>query len=182
MTSSKTFDFWLPFIERVTDYFDLIKRLIRAQKFLAFIIHEETCTVIFSCLMAASAVSMALSYRSSVNPTPSAYQDNVQSDSSCYSNISQCILSILTVYLTILPTLRSRTLGLRYRFWFWACLSTSTVSSILSLGLYPGFPLISGVFGWIIAFTQVMLTLLLTLSIQKASKEEGMDGIELHVN
>ena len=133
LASAKTFGFWQAFIERATEYFDLVKRLIKARKFLAFLIHEETCTVIFSCFMAASAVSMALSYRSPVNPTPSAYQENVQSDSSFYANISQGIFSILMVYLTILPTLQSRTLGLRCRFWFWTCLSTSAMSSTLSL-------------------------------------------------
>jgi hypothetical protein len=182
LASAKTLGFWQPFIEQATDYFDLVKRLIKARKFLAFLIHEETCTVIFSCLMAASAVSMALSYRPSVNLSPSANQDSVQSDSTFYANISQGILSILTVYLTILPTLRSKTLGLRYRVWFWGSLFTSAFSSILSLGYYTGFPLVSGVFGWISAFTQVMLTLLLTMSIQRASKEGSIDGIELHVN
>jgi len=133
LASTKTFGFWQPFIERATGYFDLVKRLIKARKFLAFLIHEETCTVIFSCSMAASAFSMALSYRSPDNPTPLAYQENVQSDSSFYANISQGIFSILMVYLTILPTLQSRTLGLRCRFWFWTCLSTSAMSSTLSL-------------------------------------------------
>jgi hypothetical protein len=153
LPSAKTFGFWQAFVERATDYFDLVKRLIKTRKFLAFLIHYETCTVIFSCLMAASAVSMALSYRPPVNPSSSANQDSVQSDSSFYANISQGILSILTVYLTIPPTLRSKTLGLRYRVWVWGCLFTSALSSILSLGLCTGFPLVSFLFGWISAFT-----------------------------
>ena len=175
---------WNHFADRVFDYFDLVKRLMRARKFQAFLIHEETCLVIFSCFTAASAVCMALSFWP---PSPNSsvlqnWQDNVQPGSNFYGIVSQGILSILAVYLTILPILRSKTLGLRYRFWFWTCLSTSAVSSLLSLGLYVGLPLVSGVFGWISAFTQVMLTLLLTLSIQRASKEGSMDGIELHVN
>jgi hypothetical protein len=123
---------------------------------------------------------MVLSYPLPNSPVSPSCQDNLRSGSNFYANVSQGLLSILTVYLTILPTLRSKTLGLRYRIWFWACLSTSAVSSILSLGFYPVFPLVSGVLGWISSFTQVMLTLLLALSIQRASKEGGIDGIELH--
>jgi len=174
---SQTFSRWNNFTDRVSDYLDLVKRLIKARKFLEFLIHEETCLVIFSCFMAASAVFIALSFQ-----LPSPNQENVQSESNFYANISQSILSVLTVYLTILPTLRSKTLGLRYRFWFWTCLFTSAVSSVLNLGFYTAFPLVSSVFGWTSTWTQVVLTLLLTLSIQKASKEGGIDSIELHVN
>jgi hypothetical protein len=173
----QTLSRWHNFTDRVSDYLELVKRLIKARKVLEFLIQEETCLVIFSCFMAASAVFIALSFQ-----PPSPNQDNVQSNSDFYANISQAILSVLTVYLTILPTLRSKTLGLRYRFWFWTCLLTSAVSSVLNLGFYTAFPLVSSVFGWISTWAQVVLTLLLTLSIQNASKEGSIDSIELHVN
>ena len=39
LASTKTFGFWQAFIERATEYFDLVKRLIKTRKFLAFLIH-----------------------------------------------------------------------------------------------------------------------------------------------
>jgi hypothetical protein len=169
-------------IEHVSHSLDLAKRFLRFRRFMEFLTHEETSLVVFSCFVAASAVSMATSVKLASSPPSTGCQVSLASDSNFFANVSQTILSILSVYLIILPIVRSRSLGLRYRFWFWVCLFISSLSSILSLGLYSPFPMASGVLGWTGTFAQVAITLLLTQSIDRASKAGSIDGIELHVN
>lgn len=170
------------YIERIMDSYRIAKTVLRIRRFWRFFIHTETCLVVFSCCVAASAVFMAISIQLSVAPTPPTSQLPLNSDSKFFSDVSQTILSILSVYLIILPIARSRSLGLRYRFWFWGCLFISSMSSILSLGLYAEFSVASGVVSWIETFAQVAITLLLTQSIEKESKAGSIDSIELHVH
>jgi hypothetical protein len=96
------------------------------------------------------------------------------SDPNFYTNISQTILSLLSIYLMIIPVIRSRTLGLQYRSWFWACLAVSSVTSILGVSLSGQFPMASGMLGWIGTFAQVVITMLVTQSIRSASKEGSL--------
>jgi hypothetical protein len=165
--------------EHLSQSLDLAKTFQRFRRFVGFLTHTETSLVVFSCFVAASAVFMAISVKLASSPPTTACQASLTSDSSFFANVSQTILSILSVYLIILPILRSRSLGLRYRFWFWGCLFISSLSGILSLGFYCPFPMVSGVLAWTGTFAQAAITLLLTQSIDRASKAGNIGGIEL---
>jgi len=165
--------------EHLSQSLDLAKTFQRFRRFVGFLTHTETSLVVFSCFVAASAVFMAISVKLASSPPTTACQAGLTSDSSFFANVSQTILSILSVYLIILPILRSRSLGLRYRFWFWGCLFISSLSGILSLGFYCPFPMVSGVLAWTGTFAQAAITLLLTQSIDRASKAGNIGGIEL---
>jgi hypothetical protein len=169
-------------IEDVSDLLDLAKRFLRFRIFLEFLTHDETSLVVFLVFVVASAVFTTISVKLASSSPSTACQASLASDSNFFANASQTILSILSVYLIILPIIRSRSLGLRYRFWFWGCLFISSLSSILSVGLYSQFPMASGVLGWTGTFAQVVITLLLTQSIDRALKAGSIDGIGLHVN
>jgi hypothetical protein len=169
-------------IERTADSLHVAKALLGWRRFAEFLVHAETSLVLFSCFVAASAVFMAISITHGSSPVSKVCQTSLGSDPNFFANISQAILSILSIYLLILPIVRSRSLGLRYCFWFWGCLFISSLSSILSLGLYSQHPVASGVSGWTGTFAQVAITLLLTQSIEKASKAGSIDSIELHVH
>lgn len=169
-------------IERVSDLHYSAKTLRGLRRFIVFLTHAETSLVVFSCFVAVSAIFMAISITLGSSPVSKVYQGSLGSDPNFFANTSQAILSILSVYLIILPIVRSRSLGLRYRFWFWGCLFISSLSTILSLGLYSRLPVASGVFGWTGTFAQVAITLLLAQSIDRASKTGSIDSIELHVH
>jgi hypothetical protein len=104
--------------EHVSQSLDLAKTFLRFRRFVEFLTHSETSLVVFSCFVAASAVFMAISVKLASSPPTTACQASLTSDSNFFANVSQTILSILSVYLIILLILRSRSLGLRYRFWF----------------------------------------------------------------
>ncbi|KAE9370927.1 hypothetical protein N431DRAFT_343785 [Stipitochalara longipes BDJ] len=169
-------------IERTTDWLQLAKKFIGWRKLVEFLVHAETSLVIFSISVAASAILMAISITRASSPVAKVGQISLGSDPNFFANVSQAVLSVLSIYLIILPIARSRSLGLRYRFWFWGCLFISALSSILSLGLYSLYPVASGVLGWTGTFAQVAITLLLTRSIEEASKAGSIDSIELHVH
>ena len=169
-------------IERTTDWLHLAKKLRGGHKLVEFLVHAETSLVVFSTFVAASAIFIAISITRGSVPVPTVCQISLGSDSNFFANVSQAVLSVLSLYLVILPIARSRSLGLRYRFWFWGCLFISFLASVLSLGLYSSYPVAAGVLGWTGAFAQVAITLLLTQSIEEASKAGSIDSIELHVH
>ena len=169
-------------IERTADSLHFAKTLLGWRRLVEFLVHAETSLVLFSSFVAASAVFMAVSITRGSSSVSKVCQTSLGSGPNYFANISQAILSILSIYSLILPIVRSRSLGLRYRFWFWGCLFISSLSSILSLGLYSQHPVVSGVLGWTGTFAQVTITLLLTQSIERASKAGSIDSIELHVH
>ncbi|KAN0105977.1 hypothetical protein V8E51_008853 [Hyaloscypha variabilis] len=127
-------------IERTTDWLHLAKKLLGGHKFVEFLVHAETCLVVFSTFVAASAIFIAISITRGSVPVPTVCQISLGSDSNFFATVSQALLSVLSLYLVILPIARSRSLGLRYRFGFWGSLFISFLASALSVGLYSSYP------------------------------------------
>jgi hypothetical protein len=106
--------------------------------------------------------------------------DRQNLDSNFYSIFSQTMLSLLTIYLTILPPLRNRSLNLRYRSWFWLRLLFSAVASIVSLAVYVSQPSVSLVFAYGAGFAQVVSTLLLVECVEKVVNAGVISGLEMN--
>jgi sorbitol-specific phosphotransferase system component IIBC len=79
----------------------------------------------------------------------------------------------------MLPPLRNRSLNLRYRSWFWLCLLSSAIASVVSLAVYPSQPIISLMFGYGAGFAQVVSTLLLVECVEKAVNAGVIGGLEM---
>jgi hypothetical protein len=92
--------------------------------------------------------------------------------------VSQGTVSLLSIYLTVLPPLRTKVLGLRYSFWFWASLFISGTTCLLSLILYFRQPNISTIMGCISGFAQVLCTLLLVECVEHAVKAGNIGGVD----
>ncbi|KIN08823.1 hypothetical protein OIDMADRAFT_175532 [Oidiodendron maius Zn] len=101
------------------------------------------------------------------------------SDSYFLGDLSQSILSNLSIYLIIATAVHNRSEGLPYQSWLWFCLAGSFMSSVLGLGLYSAVPLASIVFLWVAEFAQVVIPLLLII-VTEASKTNDEDDIESH--
>jgi hypothetical protein len=146
-------------------------------KFLNFIIHKSTVLCLTLLL---SGTSVALIAVSALHAQTEASQDKPPLDSNFYSTFSQAMLSLLTIYLTVLPPLRSRSLHLRYRSWFWLLLLLSAAASVLSLAVYPSQPVTSLMFGYGAGFAQVVSTLLLVECVERAVNTGVIDGFEMN--
>ena len=182
MESSTLLQRMRPILDWASDNIDTVRTRSAVRRLRGFLIHNETSVMIFSCFVVASFGLLINSVKLSGSPPPAACQVALASDPNFFANISQAVLSILSVYLTILPVIRTKSFGLTYRFWFWSSLAISALSSVTSLALYHWHPVVSGVFSWAGAFFQVAITLLLTLSIEDASKAGSLDALELHEN
>src|SRR5277367_4234180 len=102
-TLSGTSQYMESVIEHVSHSLDPAKTLLRFRRFMEFLAHEETSFMVFSCFVAVSAVFMATSVKLVSSPPSTACQVSLISDSDFFANVSQTILSILSVYLIILP-------------------------------------------------------------------------------
>jgi uncharacterized oligopeptide transporter (OPT) family protein len=111
--------------------------------------------------------------------TSTSGENSLGSDSSFLGNLSQSILSYLSVYLVIAGTAHNRSAGLRYQSWLWFLLALSFTSSTLGLGLYSAVPLVSVILLWVAAFTQVVIPVLL-ISTAGKSEARDEDDVELH--
>ena len=109
------------------------------------------------------------------------YEHSPISDPNFIGNLSQFILSNLSIYLIIATTVHNPSGGLRYQSWFWLCLFLSSLSSVLGLSLYSAMPLASIVLLWAAAFAQVVIPVL--LAIKTRSPEAGSkDDVERHAD
>lgn len=106
-------------------------------------------------------------------------EHSLGSDSSFLGNVSQSILSYLSVYLVIAGTAHNAPGGLRYQSWLWFLLALSFISTALGLSLYSAVPLASVIFLWVAAFVQVVIPVLL-LSVAGKSEIRDEDDVELH--
>lgn len=147
------------FKNRMTAYQATLKRQLGLNSILAFIIHKSTVLVIFAAF---TLLGGAFAFLSTIQ--------SQQQASSFSVAISQSSFSLLSVYLTVLPILRSRSLHLRYPFWFWGCLVLSSLTSILSTAIYFRSAAVATIISCISGFTQVICSLLLVECVEEAVK------------
>jgi hypothetical protein len=146
-------------------------------KLLDFLIHKSTVLCLTLCVVGTSAALIAVAI---IHAQTEVIQQKTPLDSNFYSMFSQAMLSLLTIYLTILPPLRSKELNLRYRSWFWLCLFFSALANITSLGVYVSQPTVSVVFGYGASFAQVVSTLLLVECVEKTVKAGVIGELEMN--
>jgi hypothetical protein len=162
--------------QSVVEFLKPNRRRRTRNQILDFLTHKSTVLCMTMFLGAISAALMTVSIIQALHETSHAKKPL---DSNFYSLFSQAILSLLTIYLTILPPLRSRSLDLRYKSWFWICNLFSAVASILSLAVYVSQPSVSSGFGYAAGFAQVFSTLLLVECVEKAVSAGVIGGLEL---
>ncbi|CZR54705.1 uncharacterized protein PAC_04589 [Phialocephala subalpina] len=166
--------FWLA-LKRVETFVIRYK----AKRFLAWFIHKETVFVLFVLSVAMSAYFMAWSAKLA-NSQPTTPGDHSPfADSSFLGNLSQAILSNLSIYLIIVATAHEKSGGLHYQSWLWLLLALSFISSVLGLSLYSAVPSVSIIFLWIAAFSQVVIPVLL-ITMAGKSETEKEDDVESH--
>ena len=124
------------------------------------------CFVVTSVFFMAWAVFLATS-----QPTVSNF----------HGNISQCVLSNLSLYLVIAATVEKQFKGLHYQSWFWICLCVSSLSSVLGLILSSSTPVASVFLLWTAAFAQVVIPVLLVMK-SGASESVNGDDVERHAD
>lgn len=158
---------------RFVNAMSYFKRSIRRYKvngLSKWLIHKETASVITLCFVVTSVFFMAWS----------AILAKSQSTTSNFlGNLSQSILSNLSIYLIIATTVHKRSEGLHYESWFWLCLCVSSVSSVLGLVLYSAIPAASIIFFWAASFAQVVIPVLLVNKTGSSESRNG-DDVERH--
>lgn len=132
---------------------------------LGFLTHKST---VLCLTLLVVGISVALMTISIIRAQQESSHAKESLDSNFYSIFSQAMLSLLTIYLTILPPVRNRSLNLRYRSWLWLCLLFSAIASIISLVVYISQPSVSLIFVYGAGFAQVVSTLLLVECVEKA--------------
>jgi hypothetical protein len=144
-------------------------------RLLNFIIYKST---VLCLTLLFAGISVALIAVSVLHDQAEGSQNKPTLDSNFYSTFSQAMLSLLTIYLTILPPLRSRSLHLRYWSWFLLLLLLSAGASVISLAVYPSQPVTSLMFGYGAGFAQVVSTLLLVECVERAVSARVIGGLE----
>jgi len=148
---------------------------------LKWFVHKETTYVISIFFVVMSSCFMVWSVFLAKQQPKTSYEHNPVSDSNFVGNLSQFILSNLSIYLIIVTTVHNPSEGLRYKSWFWLCLFVSSLLSVLGLSLYSAMPLASIVLLWAAAFAQVVIPVL--LAIKTGSLEAGSkDDVERHAD
>ncbi|RDW57684.1 hypothetical protein BP5796_12485 [Coleophoma crateriformis] len=131
---------------------------------LEWFIHRETAFIVSLCFVVVSVFLMAWSVILAKSQSATPYTTSPPSDPNFLGNLSQSILSNLSIYLMIATTVHNQPEGLRYQSWIWICLFGSSLSSVLGLGLYSAIPVASIVFLWVAAFAQVVVPVLLMVT------------------
>ena len=151
----------------------------KTNRLLAWLVHKETATVISLCFVVISVFFMAWSVILTNSQSATSPGHSMISDPNFLGNISQSILSNLSIYLIIASTVHNGSVGLRYQSWFWLCLCVSSLSSLLGLSLYSAVPQASVVFLWTAAFAQVVIPTLLIIKTETSETKNG-DDVECH--
>lgn len=146
---------------------------------LAWFVHKETACVVSICCIVMSSVFMAWSVSLTKQQSKTSYEHSPVSDPNFLGNLSQPILSNLSIYLIIATTVHNPLEGLHYQSWFWLWLFISSLSSVLGLSLYSAMPLASIIFLWAAAFAQVVIPVLLIIKTGTSETENG-DDVERH--
>lgn len=132
--------------ELATSRFKMSMVRYKANRLLAWLVHKETASVISLCFVVISVFFMAWSAILANSQSTTSFEHSLVSDPNFLGNLSQSILSNLSIYLIIASTVHNRSVGLRDQSWFWLCLYISSLSSLLGLSLYSVIPLASILF------------------------------------
>jgi hypothetical protein len=153
------------FKDKISTYSETWKWQIGFRNTLTFIIHKSTTLVVFAAFTIFGGAFATLSTNQSQ-----------QQDSGFSAAISQASFSLLSIYLTILPPLRSKSLHLRYPLWFWGCLVLSGLTSILSTAMYFRLAAVATILSCVSSFAQVLCSLLLVECVEEAVKAGNIGG------
>jgi hypothetical protein len=147
----------------------------------AWFIHWETATGLSICFVTVSSCLMGWSFALAKEQPKSLYEQSPISDPNFFGNLSQSVLSYLSIYLLVATTVQHQSEGLKYQSWFWLWLFVSSLSSVLGLSLYSSCPLASIVLLWTAAFAQVVISV---LSVIKAGSSEtgSKEDVERHID
>ncbi|PMD41736.1 hypothetical protein L207DRAFT_633063 [Hyaloscypha variabilis F] len=158
-------------------HFQISMKQYKDNGLLAWFVHKETAIFVSISFVIMSSFFMAWSFFLAKQQPKTSYEQSLISDPIFLGNLSQSILSNLSIYLIIATTIHNPPEGVRYRSWFWVWLFVSSLSSVLGLCLYSSMPLASIVFLWTAAFAQVAIPVLLVL--KTGSSEAGSkDDVE----
>lgn len=144
-------------------------------RFFKSLVHKETIFVATLLLVVVSTFFMAWSAILANSQSNSLLLHGITSDPNFFGNISQTILSNLSIYLVITSAIHKRSGGLRYQFWFWFFFGASFVSSLLGLGLYFLVPVASVICLWAAAFAQVIVPVLIMIKTGPQESDNGED-------
>lgn len=144
---------------------------------------ETACTITI-CAVVTSAGFLVKSVllanaQSASSSSSSSEQSSSAPDPNFFGNVSQSILSILSIYLLIATTIQTQSVCLYYRSWFWLWLCASVLFSVLGLSLYYPIPMASTILLWAAAFAQVVIPLLLVIKTG-AVEAKNWDDVERH--
>jgi hypothetical protein len=126
--------------------------------------HRTTVLFLVPSLMVLSAIFVGISVtrsRSPINVSPLFDDDNF------FSNVSQTVLSLTSLYCMIIPLLRCRELPLRL-FWFRVAICVSALAGIASAVVYSFQWQASVILGFISGISQVVATVQLIEGIDEA--------------
>lgn len=145
----------------------------------AWFVYKETASVVSFCFVVMSVFFMASSFNHTNSRSTTSCEHSLFSDPNFLGNLSQSILSNLSIYLIVATTIHNGSVDLRYKSWFWLCLFISLLSSVSGLSLYCALPRASIAFLWTAAFAQVVIPVLLTIKTGE-SEAGNEDDVELH--
>lgn len=167
----------LSVIERVRSRFKKSKVRSKAEGHLPWLVTKGTVLLIsLSFVITSASVTTWSAILANVHPIMSG-KPSLTSDPYFLGDLSQSLLSYLSIYLVIATAVHNRSEGLPYQPWLWFYLAASFVSSILGLCLYTAVPPASIFFLWVAACAQVVIPLLLII-VTEASKTK--DDVESH--
>jgi hypothetical protein len=126
-------------------------------------------------------ISVAFAIRASVEPRTPDCISIPSIDNDFYSNLSQMALSICSIYLTIVPLLRSQSLRTGYKFWYRSSLVVSCVTAVASAAVYPYAWRCSIILGLVSGLTQTIGTVQLVECFQDAVDTGQVGSIELRL-
>lgn len=147
----------------------------KANRLVAWLAHKETALVVSFCLVVISVFFMAVSVILAKSQSTTSPKQSLVSDPSFFGDLSQFILSNLSIYLIIAKAVHDQSVGLYHQSWLWFCLCISSLSSILGLSLYSSIPIASIMFLWASAFAQVVIPVLFIINTGKLEFRNSVD-------
>jgi len=151
-----------------------IIRMVNYRGFIKFALHESTVRIITTLLLLASLTFAIIAVYQSLFPF-----DTYLLDDNFFSNISQAIQTIASIYLTIVPIMYSNDLRKGYSFWFRLCLVLGAATSVAFAAVYPFQQQLSIAFGAVSGILQVLGALQLVECILAAIKAGVIGGMEM---
>lgn len=144
---------------------------------------ETACTITICALITSAGFLVKSVFlakaQSASSSSSSSEQSSSAPDPNFFGNVSQSILSILSIYLLTATTIQTQSVGLYYRSWFWFWLCASVLFSVLGLSLYYPRPMASTILLWAAAFAQAVIPLLLAIRT-RAVEATNRDDVERH--